>query len=129
MIVKRKLMAGLATLLLSIGAGAFVATTPAQAALANCPYYDVPGFCLYGIEGFPSEQGPYPGNTPRNTCIQLADFDDDDVYNLTNTRWYVFRTTTCNGSHGEIPPGYVGELPLGYDLGQTHAIMRTSRTS
>ncbi|MEU8082235.1 hypothetical protein AB0B57_01165 [Micromonospora sp. NPDC049101] len=126
MIVKRRLMAGLSTFLLSIGAGAFVAAAPAQAALADCS--DSPQFCLYDYWLSPSEP-PYPGNTPRNTCIKLQSFDDDFVINLTNTRWYVFRTTTCNGSHGEIPPGYAGLLPAGYDFGQTHAIMRTSSTS
>ncbi|MEU4475108.1 hypothetical protein [Micromonospora sp. NPDC023888] len=126
MIVKRRLMAGLSTFLLSIGAGALVATTPAQAAPAEC--YDSPQFCLRDVWNSASEP-PYAGNTPRNTCIKLQTFDDDFVYNLTSTRWYVFHTTTCDGSHAEIPPGYVGLLPLGYDFGQTHAIMRTSRTS
>ncbi|MGW4468025.1 hypothetical protein [Micromonospora sp. NPDC004704] len=127
MIVKRRLIAGLSTCLLSMGAGAFVATTPAQAALADCPQLEVAEFCLYNRNGVASES--YPGNTPRNTCIKLRSFDDNVVYNLTSTRWYVFHTTTCNGSHEEIPPGYVGLIPIGYNDGQTHAIMRTSRTS
>ncbi|WP_433124499.1 hypothetical protein ACQPWW_19565 [Micromonospora sp. CA-240977] len=125
MIVKRRLTAGLSTFLLSIGAGAFVASTPAQADLVYC--YDNPQFCLYDRDGFYSEG--YPGNTPRNTCIPLKSFDDNVVYNLTSTRWYVFHTTTCDGAHEEVPPGYVGLIPGGYHYGQTHAIMRTSRTS
>jgi hypothetical protein len=71
----------------------------------------------------------WAGDIPRNTCYQLLDFNDNSVWNATSTRWQLFHTTTCDGAHAEIAPGYAGPLPAGYNLGQTHALMRTSTTS
>ena len=45
--LKRRLMTGLATILLSIGGGAVVATSAAQAALDGCPQDGGYHFCLY----------------------------------------------------------------------------------
>jgi hypothetical protein len=131
MTIKRRLIAGIATSLLSLGAGAFVATTPAQAALSYCPNFPNPikDFCLYrGSDALTPSEG-YSGAWPRNTCTALLNFDDNFVWNATGTRWFLFHTTTCNGSHAEIAPNFTGPLPSGYDRGQTHAIMRTSTTS
>jgi hypothetical protein len=129
MTVKRKLIAGLAACLLSTGAGAFVAATPAQAALGNCPNWSSKGFCLY--DGYISGSSDfYPGNSDRNTCFpNFLGLAYNSVWNATPTRWYLFHTTTCLGSHAEIAPDYAGALPAGYDNGSTHAVMRTSRTS
>jgi hypothetical protein len=131
MTLKRRLIAGLATSLLALGAGAFVATTPAEAALGYCPNFlnQIRNFCLYRGEDALSPSEDIPGNFPRNTCAQLYNFDDNFVWNATGTRWFLFRTTTCNGSHAEIPPNFTGPLPSGFDQGQTHAVMRTSTTS
>jgi hypothetical protein len=129
MVLKRRLTAGLGALLLSIGVGAFVSTTPAQAAsLGNCPGTDFKAFCLYWDSDEVLLNEAYPGDLTRNKCTPVS-FDDDSVWNATPTRWYLFHTGTCNGSHAEIAPNWAGRLPTGYNLGQTHAIMRTSTTS
>lgn len=130
MTVKRKLIAGLATCLLSIGAGAFVATTPAQAALGDCPIYGFKAFCMYSDGSYAHEAVYVWGDTPRNTCLDVTLWGvTNSVWNATGTRWYLFHTTTCNGSHAEIAPNSAGHLPSGYDNGSTHAVMRTSATS
>jgi peptidase inhibitor family I36 len=130
MTVKRRLVAGLATCLLSIGAGALAATTPAQAALGNCPILGFKAFCLYSDVAYQSPVTYVWGDTARNTCISVADDGvTNSVWNATGTRWYLFHTTTCNGSHAEIAPNSAGRLPAGYDKGSTHGVMRTSTTS
>jgi hypothetical protein len=68
------------------------------------------------------------GNVPRNTCYPVT-AHTNSVWNGTNTRWYLFHTAACNGSHAEIAPYSYRPLPVGYDSGQTHAIMRTSSTT
>jgi hypothetical protein len=131
MAVKRRLIAGLSACLLSIGAGAFAATTPAQAALGNCPILGFKAFCLYHDVGAYADNVTYAwGDTPRNTCIPLSgDRATNSVWNATPTRWYLFHTTTCDGSHASVAPDSAGRLPAGYDNGSTHAIMRTSSTT
>lgn len=130
MTVKRRLVAGLATGLLSIGGGAFAAATSVQAATKNCPINDYQAFCLYHDAGSTDPATYAWGDTPRNTCISVVDDGvTNSVWNATGTRWYLFHTTTCNGSHAEIAPHSGGRLPSGYDRGLTHAIMRTSTTS
>jgi hypothetical protein len=130
MTVKRRLIAGLATCLLSMGAGALVAAPPAQAAVGPCPLLNAKFFCLYrSAVGFHDFSEGLSGNYDRNICIELSAFDANSVWNATGTRWFLFHTTTCNGSHAEIAPSYTGHLPAGYDNGSTHAVMRTSTTS
>jgi hypothetical protein len=130
MIVKRRLMAGLAAALLSVGAGTFVATSPAQAAPMPCPLVDVKAFCLYPNQYWNVYPEWRSAGVTRNQCQVLNnEYLYNAVWNGTGLRWYLFHTTTCNGSHEEIAPGQIGDLPVGYDGGQTHAIMRTSSTS
>jgi hypothetical protein len=125
----RRLMAVLATGLVSAGAGAFAATTPAQAALGDCPLFGAKGFCLYETTSYSGLAEFDAGDLPRNTCIPTVFNVYNSVWNATGTRWFLFRTTRCDGSHAEIAPGFAGRLPSGYDGGRTVAIMRTSTTS
>jgi hypothetical protein len=125
--IKNRLMAILTTGLVSIGGSAIAPTTPAQAALANCPVANIQAFCLYQRTDYSSSgvvEYVY-SNVERNTCLPVHQLHNA-VWNATGTRWYLFRTTTCNGSHAEIPPGWSGVLPSGYGNGATHAVMRTS---
>jgi hypothetical protein len=130
MAVKRRLIAGLSTCLLSIGVGAFVATTPAQATLGNCPIQGFKAFCLYSDRAYENPATYVWGDAPRNTCLDVTLWGvTNSVWNATPTRWYLFHTTTCDGSHASIAPDSAGRLPAGYDNGSTHAVMRTSSTT
>lgn len=125
--VRQKLVAGLGTVALSIGAGTLAVTAPAQAAPASAQSVSY----FYLLKDFNNEQAAYPGNTTRNLCIDVTGLDTEFVQNDTPTAWFVFHTGTCNGSHEVIysNPGAFLEPPFGYGGGSIHGIMRTSITN
>ena len=127
--LKRRLMTGLATILLSIGGGAVVATTAAQAALDGCPQDGGLHFCLYPGTSWTGTPEVYSASITRNTCYPVRSQNDNSVWNATGVRWFLFHTTTCDGTRLEIAPDWAGALPAGWNAGQTHAFMRTSTTS
>jgi hypothetical protein len=122
--IKQKIVAGLGTVALSIGAGSLAATAPAQAAPASANAVTV--IILYKDANNP--QAEYPSSYPRNTCINVAGLDTEFIENDTPVEWYVFHTTTCNGSHAVInaDPGQFLVTPIGYGGGSIHGLMRTS---
>jgi hypothetical protein len=82
-------------------------------------------YCGVGCSGTPL--GTYPSWLPRNTCYDQVG-GTSVVQNNTFYRWYLFRTTTCGGSHLEVPPHSVvcdTCWPPDWD-NATHGVMRTS---
>ncbi len=74
--MKNRLMAILAAGLVSIGGSAIAPTTPAQAALANCPVANLQAFCLYQRTDYSSSgvvEYVY-SNVERNTCLPCTSF-------------------------------------------------------
>jgi hypothetical protein len=48
----------------------------------------------------------------KNGEKYLSDGDGNSVWNATGVRWYLFHTTTCDGSRLEIVNGQM-DLPVG----------------
>lgn len=108
------------------------APVPAQAfALSNCYTTSICAFNTLSPPPLGTVTMPNRdvADAPRNTCF--ADFNNyPQTFTLINNsafRWYYFRTTTCGGSHLEIPPYTELHTPAGWDA--VRAWYRTSSTS
>lgn len=66
-------------------------------------------------------------DAPRNTCFCCIN-GTGFVYNNTNYRWFLFRTSNCTGSHMEVAPhGIFNGVGIGWE--DMHSYYRTSSTS
>jgi len=132
--VGRKLRRALLALSVLIGGigGSIAYTSPAMANLSHCYTNSI---CAYQtFSSFPV--GTNPGqvverdaaDTPRNTCFTgFGTRQTITVVNNSQYRWYLFRTTTCSGSHIEVGPFDEIHTPAGWDL--IHGWYRTSSLS
>ena len=123
----KKLMALAVAVALALG---FTAA-PAQALPVDCISG---GMCVYDNVSSPYVlESETDGAVARNTCILAArDGIVSYLYNRTGVRWYYFRTTSCGGSHIEVPPFGAGSV-LAYAPDSSWndsivAVMRTSST-
>lgn len=108
----------------------------ADPAMANLNYCYSNSICAYpSVTTWPIGNPPPGGlyfpierdaaDTPRNTCF--TGFGSQATYAVINNsqyRWQLFRTTTCGGSHIEVPPFTEMQTPAGWSL--IHAWVRTS---
>lgn len=125
-----KLRALLVSLLMAIGLGAAIFTaTPAQAN-PDCEPSASLGhlFCLYRSWDYALNQPAvwsegYFESNPRNTCIPLQTFDDAAFFNDTRFVWFMFNTTTCDGTHYSAYPHTSAQI---FPTGGRHAVMRTA---
>lgn len=102
--------------------------TPAQASPDQC----VSGwFCVYENASSPfGRVDGRSGNVRRNTCIPLTRSNGSYFWNRTGTRWYLFRTTRCDGRHIEVPPGAQGSVYVfAPDPSWNDAVVAVIRTS
>jgi hypothetical protein len=102
--------------------------TAAQAAMDCEPNGSIHLFCLYRSWDYTLNQPAiwsegYFDRNPRNTCIQLQTFDDASFFNDTVVVWWMFNTTTCNGSHTTAYPHTAAQI---FPTGGKHAVMRTA---
>ena len=122
----RKLATALTATALATSAALFAAT-PAQ---ANVNYCYTNSICAYPSvttwpAGSPWVINRDAADTPRNTCF--ADFGTTLTYAVINNskyRWYLFRTTACDGSHIEVGPFDEIQTPSGWSA--IHGWYRTS---
>ena len=109
------------------GLGLAVTASPAQANVSYCYSNSI---CAYPSvttwpAGSPWVINRDAADTPRNTCF--ADFGTVQTFAVINNskyRWYLFRTTTCGGSHIEVGPFDEIQTPSGWS--NIHGWYRTS---
>jgi hypothetical protein len=110
-----------------VAGGVVIAPAAAQ---ANLNYCYTNSICAYPSvttwpAGSPWVINRDAADTPRNTCF--AEFGTTQTFAVINNskyRWYLFRTTTCGGSHIEVPPFTEMQTPSGW--ADIHGWYRTS---
>lgn len=107
-----------------------IAATPAEASVSQCY---VSSICFYNNTPTWQAGSPYVPNrdvadAPRNTCFaDLGTYQSVSIINNSQYRWYLFRTTTCGGSHIEVAP--YSQIYPDITWWSIHGYYRTSSTS
>jgi ABC-type glycerol-3-phosphate transport system substrate-binding protein len=118
------------SLLMAVAGCVGLAGTPA-AATALAPGCTTFGFCLHDT----ATSNPftiYSGSFPRNTCDPL-DPEDQNIASFatenTGVQWWLFRTTSCGGSHIAVHANTNLNLATGAPAGWNNAVVAVMRTS